>query len=182
MNTWIIIAIYWAVAVGATYCIRAYNNKKNRSKIAAFKALGITKTPSLWEQVGTHASIILLVPPLMPVIIIVFLIDKSIKHNKMKKKMKIEKKSLEEKKYVAKMEENLPKDIYTQASKVLMDALIFGTFDDFENMLDDNAETILYQCRSIQGKENVRTYWWDWRNKYVLTKKVTNFEVVMSRY
>ena len=36
MKTWIIIAIYWVVAVGATYCIRVYNNKKNRLKIAAF--------------------------------------------------------------------------------------------------------------------------------------------------
>ena len=57
MKTWIIIAIYWSVAVGATYCIRAYNNKKNHFKIAAFKALGITTTPSLWKRIGTQASI-----------------------------------------------------------------------------------------------------------------------------
>ncbi len=182
MKTWIIIAIYWAVAVGATYCIRAYNNKKNRHKIALFKALGITTTPSLWKQIGTHASIILLVPPLMPVIIIVFLIDKSLKHNKMKKKMKTETELQEEKKYAAKMEENLPNDIFTQASKVMMDALIFGTFDDFENMLDDNVETVLYRLKTIKGKTDVLAYWWDWRKRYVLTKDVTNFEVVMSRY
>ena len=54
MKTGIIIAIYWAVAVAATYCIRAYNNKKNRFKIAAFKALGITTAPSLWKQIGTR--------------------------------------------------------------------------------------------------------------------------------
>lgn len=182
MNHWIIIAIYWAVAVGATYCIRAYNDKKNRLKIAAFKALGITTTPSLWKQIGTHASIVFLVPPLMPVIIIVFLIDKSLKHNKMKKKMKTEAEPQEEKKYAAKMEENLPNDIFTQASKAMMDALIFGTFDDFENMLDDKVESVLYRLKTIKGKADVRAYWWDWRKRFVTTKKVTNFEVVMSRY
>ena len=148
MNYWIIISIYWVVAVAATYCIRAYNNKKNHYKIAAFKALGITKTPSLWKRIGTHASIILLVPPLMPVIIVVFLIDKCLKHNKMKKRMKKEEPQ-EEKKYSAKMEDNLPNDIFTQASKVMMDALIFGTFDDFENMLDEKVEAVLYRLKTI---------------------------------
>ena len=182
MKTWIIIAIYWSVAVGATYCIRAYNNKKNRFKIAAFKALGITTTPSLWKRIGTHAAIVFLVPPLMPVIIIVFLIDKSLKHNKMKKKMKTETEPQEVKKYVAKMEENLPNDIFTQASKVMMDALIFGTFDSFESMLDDKVETVLYRLKTLKGKTDVVSYWWDWRKRFVMTKKVKNFEVVMSRY
>ena len=182
MKTWIIIAIFWSVAVGATYCIRAYNNKKNRFKIAAFKALGITTTPSLWKRIGTHAAIVFLVPPLMPVIIIVFLIDKSLKHNKMKKKMKTETEPQEVKKYTAKMEENLPNDIFTQASKVMLDALIFGTFDDFENMLDEKVETVLYRLKTIKGKADVVSYWWDWRKRFVTTKKVTNFNVVMSRY
>ena len=182
MKTWIIIAIYWSVAVGATYCIRAYNDKKNRLKIAAFKALGMTTTPSLWKRIGTHAAIVFLVPPLMPVIIIVFLIDKSLKHNKMNKKMKTETEPQEEKKYTAKMEENLPNDIFTQASKVMLDALIFGTFDDFENMLDEMVETLLYRLKTIKGKTDVLAYWWDWRKRFVTTKKVTNFNVVMSRY
>lgn len=118
----------------------------------------------------------------MPVIIIVFLIDKSLKHNKMKKKMKTETEPQEEKKYTAKMEENLPNDIFTQASKVMLDALIFGTFDDFENMLDDKVETVLYRLKTIKGKTDVLAYWWDWRKRFVTTKKVTNFNVVVSRY
>lgn len=61
MKTWIIIAIYWAMAVGATYCIRAYNDKKNRLKIAAFEAFEIVRTPSLWKRISTHASIVFLV-------------------------------------------------------------------------------------------------------------------------
>ena len=88
----------------------------------------------------------------------------------------------DEKKYSAKMEENLPNDIFAQASKTMMDALIFGIFDDFENMLDDNAATVLYQFKTIQGKADVMAYWWDWRKRYILTKDVTSFEVVMSRY
>lgn len=117
----------------------------------------------------------------MPVIIIVFLIDKSLKHNKMKKKTKKEEPQ-DEKKYSAKMEENLPDEIYTQASKTMMDALIFGTFDDFENMLDEKVETVLYRLKTIKGKADVVSYWWDWRKRFVTTKKVTNFNVVMSRY
>ena len=54
----VILAIYWVVAVAAVYAIRAYNNNKNRFKITAFKALGITTTPTLWKQIGTHASIV----------------------------------------------------------------------------------------------------------------------------
>ncbi len=170
MNTWIIIAIYWVVAVAAVYAIRSYNNKKNRFKIAALKSIGMTVTTSVWKQIGTHGSILFLVPPLMPVIIPVLLIDKYKKHNhnktmKMSKKMKKEEEPQDEKKYTAKMEENLPNDSYTQASKVMMDALFFGTFDDFENMLDDAVETVLYKSRTIRGKADVLAYWWDWRKR-----------------
>lgn len=182
MRPWIIVSFYWVVAVVAVYAIRAYNEKKNRLKIAAFEALGIVKTPSLWKRIGTHASIIFLLPPLMPVVILVFIIDKSLKHNKMKKKMKTETEPQEEKKYTAKMEENLPNDIFTQASKVMLDALIYGIFDDFENMLDEKVETVLYRLKTIKGKADVVFYWWDWRKRFVATKKVTNFKVVMSRY
>ena len=181
MRPWIIVSIYWVVAVVAVYAIRAYNEKKNRLKIAAFEALGIVKASSLWKRVGTHASIILLLPPLMPVVILVFIVDKCLKHNKMKKKTKKEEPQ-DEKKYSAKMEENLPDDIYTQVSKTMMDALVFGIFDDFEEMLDDAVETVLYRYKTIRGKAEVRAYWWDWRKRFVLTKKVTNVEVVLSRY
>lgn len=99
----------------------------------------------------------------------------------MKKIMKKEE-PLDEKKYSAKMEENLPDDIYTQVSKTMIDALIFGIFEDFEEMLDDAVETVLYRYKTIRGKVEVRDYWWDWRKRFVLTKKVTNLEVVMSRY
>ncbi|MBR1513001.1 MAG: hypothetical protein IJ622_01770 [Bacteroidales bacterium] len=96
--------------------------------------------------------------------------------------MKTEAEPQEEKKYAANMEENLPNDIFTQASKAMMDALIFGTFDDFENLLDDKVEVVLYQRKTIKGKADVMSYWWGWRTRFVMTKKVTNFEVVMSRY
>ena len=96
--------------------------------------------------------------------------------------MKTETEPQEEKKYTATMEENLPNDIFTQASKVMLDALIFGTFDNFENMLDEMVETVLYRLKTIKGKSDVLSYWWDWRKRFVTTKKVTNFNVVMSRY
>ena len=99
----------------------------------------------------------------------------------MKKIMKKEE-PLDEKEYSAKMEENLPKNIFTQASKMMMNALVFGTFDDFENMLDEKVETVLYRLKTIKGKADVLAYWWDWRKRFVMTKKVKNFEVVMSRY
>lgn len=100
----------------------------------------------------------------------------------MSKKKKKEEEPQDERKYSAKMEENLPNDIFTQASKMMMDALIFGTFDDFENMLDEKVETVLYRLKTIKGKADVLSYWWDWRKRFVTTKKATNIKVVMSRY
>lgn len=44
--------------------------------MAALKSIGMTEVTSVLKQIGTHASILFLVPPLMPVIIPVLLIDK----------------------------------------------------------------------------------------------------------
>lgn len=54
----VILAIYWVVSVAAVYAIRAYNNNKNRFKIAVFEAFEIVKTPSLCKRIGTHTSIV----------------------------------------------------------------------------------------------------------------------------
>ena len=79
-------------------------------------------------------------------------------------------------------EEPLPNDFYTKASKTLMDALVDDRFEDFENMLDEDAETILYDDKTVHGKADVLAYWLDWRKKHVETKETTRFEVVLSRY
>lgn len=181
MKTWIIISIYWIVVVATVYAIRAYNKKKSPLSDLLLEIHEINEKPHFWKRFGTHAAIILLLPLLMPVVIVVFLIDKCLKHNKKKKEI-IKDESQYENKYSAKMEENLPDDIYTQVSKIMMDALISGSFDDFEKMLGDYAKTVVYRSRTIQGKVDVRDYWWGWRSRYVLTKKVTNLEVVMSHY
>lgn len=88
----------------------------------------------------------------------------------------------EEKRFSSRIEENLPDDLYTVASTTMMDALIFGIFDNFENMLADDVGAVMYQYKTFHGKADVHAYWWDWRKRFVLTKEVTNFEVVLSRY
>ena len=181
MKTTIIIAIYWLFCIALTYTIRAINQKKNKLARAALTGLGIIKKPTVKD----HLAIIFLKVWAAPIGLIVLLIDRIIKKTKteriMEKKNKL-KKETEEKRFSTKVEENLPDDIYTQVSKTMMDALIFGIFDDFEEMLDDAVETVLYQYKTIRGKAEVRAYWWDWRKRFVLTKKVTNIVVVMSRY
>ena len=65
----------------------------------------------------------------------------------------------------------------TTAATVLGNALLSGDFDVFNSMLDNNVETTLYGKKTIVGKDNVFAYWKGWRERFVLTKDVTEFEV-----
>lgn len=48
--------------------------------------------------------------------------------------------------------ENLSDDLYTIASKTMMDASIIGIFDGFENMLANDVMAVMYQYKTFQGK------------------------------
>ena len=147
VKIWTIIAIYWVVTIIATYVIRYYNNRKRRLAKAAIE--GLIGKPSVWKRISTHASIVFLLPALIPIFIPCYLIveRKTIFKRKNKESQKEEEKKLE-----TKIDENLPSDQYTQAAIVMMNAMTTGDFCEFEKMLNDDAVTICYGYDTFSGK------------------------------
>ena len=77
MNIYIIIAIYWACAVGITYYVRFLNSKKRR-------LIPFQDKESFWERVVVFLSIVCLVPLCSPFILVYLLykwMDKTIYKN-----------------------------------------------------------------------------------------------------
>ena len=83
---------------------------------------------------------------------------------------------------ILKVDENLLDNQHTTAATILGKALQTGDFHHFDAMLNDNVETILYEFKSIIGKNQVLEYWKGWRNKWVVTKEVTEFEIKHINY
>lgn len=65
------------------------------------------------------------------------------------------------------VERHLPDDMYTRAAISLMDALETGVFEDFENLLDNDVQTILYSKKEIRGKSATSEYLKNWRENYI---------------
>ena len=72
--------------------------------------------------------------------------------------------------------------LHTTAATALGNAMLSGDFDPFNSMLDNDVETILYGKQTIKGKESVYEYWKGWRERFVVTKDVTEFEVKHSNH
>lgn len=72
--------------------------------------------------------------------------------------------------------------LHTTAASALGNAMLSGDFDPFNSMLDNDVETILYGKQTIKGKESVYEYWKGWRERFVITKEVSEFEVKHSNY
>ena len=83
---------------------------------------------------------------------------------------------------ILEVQENIPDSPYTNAAKILGEALLSGDFTDLENLLDSDVEHISYNKETISGKEQVIEYWRGWRSRYVETRKAKKFEVVYSNY
>lgn len=80
------------------------------------------------------------------------------------------------------IQEDLSNDDHTSFAIHLAHALIEGDFDKIEQALNENVETILYKNRTVKGKSETLEYWKGWRDKYVVTKDLTTFEVKRSNY
>lgn len=81
-----------------------------------------------------------------------------------------------------KIADNLPADLYTKASVALMNALTMGDFDEFGSLLDDNVNIVCYGYKTLNGKAETLDYLEGWRQRHVVTSKVTDFEVVRCNY
>ena len=61
-------------------------------------------------------------------------------------------------------------------------AMLSGNLIPFGELLNEHAEVTIYGDRTISGKNNVLEYWNAWRERWVLTGTITDFEVVHSNY
>ena len=57
-----------------------------------------------------------------------------------------------ERKLKVKMQENIPESPYSSAAKALGNALISGNFDEFESLLSEEVENIVYSKETHKGK------------------------------
>lgn len=83
---------------------------------------------------------------------------------------------------ILRFEESLLDTPHTQAATILGNAMLSGDFNAFNSMLDNNVETILYRNKTIVGKNEVSEYWKGWRERFVITKEVSEFEVKHSNH
>ena len=83
---------------------------------------------------------------------------------------------------VLQVTDNVRDDEYTSFAVDFAKALIGGDFGVIEKSLSEHVETILYQNRTISGKNQTLDYWKVWREKYIVTKKLSQFEVKHSNY
>ena len=184
MKAWIIITIYWVVSLVAVYAYRAYKKKKDRPLNAVLKGFGATKDIPAWKEIVSHAVTVLLVPPLLPIGLLVLLIDRI--------KKRIKKKRLYKKyeKLIIIKECNLTKDLYYKASDALVNALAYGKFEKFENMLGDDVQIIQEEHNTIKGKTEVMFFLRTWKTKHVdaidfddfyRVFDETDFEIVRSK-
>ena len=80
-------------------------------------------------------------------------------------------------------DDNLLDTPHTTAAITLGKAILSGDFNLFDSMLNANVETILCGAKKcIVGKEQVVSYWKGWRERWTVTKEVTEYEIKHSNY
>lgn len=75
------------------------------------------------------------------------------------------------------IEENLPDTVYKEASIILANALINGSFDDFERILHNDIILVLHKSKSIKGVKDTIAYWKDWVERLHNDKLSVKYEV-----
>ena len=80
------------------------------------------------------------------------------------------------------IQENLPESQHADASKLLGEAMLSGDFNAFGDIIDNDAELVIYGSKTIVGKEAILEYWQGWKERYVDSGKVTRVEVRHNNY
>lgn len=86
------------------------------------------------------------------------------------------------KKLNLKIDNPLIDTLHTAVATLLGEAILSGDFDKFSSFLNEDAEVVIYDDRTISGKANVIDYWNGWRERWVIIDKVSKFEVKHSNY
>lgn len=161
----VIFAIYWVTVVVSTYIIRHYNGKKPLNQFLS-KWHSPQKEPK-WM----HPFIVFLLPIVLPFLLVIWGIG-TLAEKLRDKTSKPEKeqdldflsdllKDEPEKDAVCTLDlqEDLPDSDHKTAALALGTALITKDFSEFEKLLDEEVSLVLYDDKTIRGKDDVASYW-----------------------
>lgn len=162
MKWYIILTLIWIVCITAIYTVRYINSRKSHNRLIA------AILPRKRNKLKTHLQIIFLAP-IIVVSGIIILVCQHIK----KKKNKCEEVKSEHNITLMQIQEGLPDTPHKQASIALGNALIDNEYSLLETLLDDKCVFVLYNSRSITGKEEIVGYW---KNRMIRNEKENVFE------
>ena len=161
----VILAVYWVTVVVSTYIIRHFNVKKPLNQF--FSSFPNQKKESKWM----HPFIVFLLPIVLPFLLVIWgigtlaekLRDKTSKPEKEQEldflsdllKDEPEKDAV----CTLDLQEDLPDSDHKTAALALGTALITKEFSEFEKLLDEEVSLVLYDDRTIRGKDAVASYW-----------------------
>ena len=161
----VILAIYWVAVIVSTYIIRYFNGKKPLNQF--FSSFPNQKKESKWK----HPFIVFLLPIVLPFLLVIWGIG-TLAEKLRGKTSKPEKdqdldflsdllKDEPEKDAVCTLDlqEDLPDSDHKSAAMALGTALITKEFSEFEKLLDEEVSLVLYDDRTIRGKDAIASYW-----------------------
>lgn len=161
----VILAIYWVAVIVSTYIIRHFNGKKPLNQFLS--SFPNQKKESKWM----HPFIVFLLPIVLPFLLlgvgIGTLVEKLRgKSSKPEKEQDLDflsdlLKDEPEKDAVGTLDlqVDLPDSDHKTAALALGTALITKEFSEFEKLLDEEVSLVLYDDRTIRGKDAVVSYW-----------------------
>lgn len=160
-----IIAIYWVAVIVSTYIIRYFNGKKPLNQF--FSSFPNQKKESKWK----HPFIVFLLPIVLPFLLlgvgIGTLVEKlrgksskpKIEHDLSFLSGLLEDEPEKDAVCTLDLQEDLPDSDHKTAALALGTALITKEFSEFEKLLDEEVSLVLYDDRTIRGKDAVAFYW-----------------------
>lgn len=161
----IILAIYWVAVIVSTYIIRYFNGKKPLNQF--FSSFPNQKKESKWM----HVFIVFLLPIVLPFLLLGVGIGTLVEKLRGKTSKPEKEQDLgflsdllkdePEKDAVCTLDlqEDLPDSDHKTAAMALGTALITKDFSEFEKLLDEEVSLVLYDDRTIRGKDAVASYW-----------------------
>ena len=161
----VILAVYWVTVVVSTYIIRHFNVKKPLNQF--FSSFPNQKKELKWN----HPFIVFLLPIVLPFLLLGVgigtlaekLRDKTFKPEKEQDLYFLSDllKDEPEKDAVCTLDlqEDMPDLDHKSAAMALGTALITKEFSEFEKLLDEEVSLVLYDDKTIRGKDDVASYW-----------------------
>ena len=161
----VILAIYWVAVIVSTYIIRHFNGKKPLNQF--FSSFPNQKKESKWM----HVFIVFHLPIVLPFLLVIWGIGTLVEKLRGKSSKPEKEQDLgflsdllkdePEKDAVCTLDlqEDLPDSDHKTAALALGTALMTEKFSEFKKLLDEEVSLVLYDDRTIRGKDAVVSYW-----------------------